>query len=76
MLKLTIESQLSGPLSVARVKARLLEIVDKSAGLEEAAHRINQLPGLATYRGSAHIAVHRGRRELIENGSVRLAIIL
>lgn len=43
--------------------------------LEEIAKVINQIPGLAAYRGAHHVAIHPGRNGRMFNGSNRLAII-
>ncbi len=63
-MNLKIEWDLTGPLSHRPTKEALIILCDNATDLKQLAMDIPKIRGLATYRGSRHVAVHESVKML------------
>jgi len=71
-----IENDFTGPLAHKPTRAALEEAIATSDTLDELAVAIEEIPDLAVYLGSNHIAVHPTHLGAFASGSERLALIV
>ena len=64
-MKITIENDLTGPLSHKPIIRKIEAAIERAASLDDAARALRALniPSIACYKGGSHIAIHEQLRD-------------